>query len=92
MDGYALTLSALLIVGGSLGDHYGRKRMLLFGLVGFGIASVACALAPNAGVLIGARMLQGVAGALLVPEGLAILAAVHTDDAERGQAIGAWAG
>ncbi len=92
VDGYALTLSALLIVGGSLGDHYGRKRMLLFGLVGFGIASVACALALNAGVLIGARMLQGVAGALLVPEGLAILAAVYTDDAERGQAIGAWTG
>ncbi len=92
VNGYALTLAALIIVGGSLGDHYGRKRMLLLGLVGFGIASVACALAPNAGVLIAARMLQGVAGALLVPEGLAIISAVYTDAAERGQAIGAWTG
>jgi len=92
VDGYALTLAALLIVGGSLGDHYGRKRLLTIGLIGFGAASVACGLAPSAAVLIVARMAQGVAGALLVPEGLAIIAAVFEDDAERGQAIGAWTG
>lgn len=92
VDGYALTLAALLIVGGSLGDHYGRKRMLVLGLIGFGIASVVCGLAPTALTLIVARMIQGVAGALLVPEGLAIISAVFTDGAERGQAIGAWTG
>ncbi len=90
VDGYALMLAALLIVGGSLGDHYGRKRLLTIGLVGFGLASVACGLAPSSAVLIIARMAQGVAGALLVPEGLAILSAVFDNDAERGQAIGAW--
>lgn len=90
--GYALTLAALLIVGGSLGDHYGRKQMLVLGLIGFGIASVVCGLAPTSLTLIVARMAQGVAGALLVPEGLAIISAVFTDDAERGQAIGAWTG
>ncbi|MGI8855043.1 MAG: DHA2 family efflux MFS transporter permease subunit [Thermomicrobiales bacterium] len=90
VDGYALTLAALLIVGGSLGDHYGRKRLLTIGLIGFGVASVACGLAPSSAALIVARMAQGVAGALLVPEGLAIISAVFDDDAERGQAIGAW--
>lgn len=92
VNGYALTLSALLILGGSLGDHYGRKRMLTLGLIGFGVASALCGIAPNIEVLIAARMLQGVAGALLVPEGLAILSAVYTDAAERGAAIGAWTG
>lgn len=92
VDGYALTLAALLIVGGSLGDHYGRRRMILLGLIGFGLASVACGLAPSSAALIVARMVQGVAGALLVPEGLAILSAVFDDDAGRGQAIGAWTG
>ncbi len=92
VNGYALTLAALLILGGSLGDHYGRKRMLIVGLVGFGVASVLCGVAPTTEVLIAARMLQGVAGALLVPEGLAILSAVYTDAAERGAAIGAWTG
>ncbi len=81
-----------LIVGGSLGDHYGRKRLLIIGLVGFGAASIACGLAPSSAALIVARMAQGVAGALLVPEGLAILSAVFDDDAERGPAIGAWTG
>lgn len=92
VNGYTLTLSALLILGGSLGDHYGRKRLLVIGLVGFGVASVLCGIAPTTEVLIAARMLQGVAGALLVPEGLAILSAVYTDAAERGAAIGAWTG
>ncbi len=92
VDGYALTLAALLIVGGLLGDHFGRRRMILAGLIGFGVASVGCGLAPSSAALIVARMAQGVAGALLVPEGLAILSAVFDDDAERGQAIGAWTG
>lgn len=92
VNGYTLTLAALLILGGSLGDHYGRKRMLVVGLAGFGAASLLCALAPTVEVLIAARMLQGVTGALLVPEGLAILSAVFTNAAERGAAIGAWTG
>ena len=92
VNGYTLTLSAFLILGGSLGDHYGRARVMLLGLVGFGVASVACGLAPQTGGLIGARLVQGLAGALVVPGSLAILTAVYTDDEERGRAIGAWSG
>ncbi len=91
MNAYLLALSALIIVGGSLGDLYGRRRVFVIGLVGFAITSVLCALAPSGEVLIGARVLQGAAAALLVPNSLAIVeAAFHEDD--RGRAIGAWAG
>lgn len=91
LDSYLVTLSALLLLGGSLGDIYGRRRVYLVGLVGFAITSVGCALAPTVEVLIAARALQGVAGAMLVPGSLAILSAVfHPDD--RGQAVGAWSG
>jgi EmrB/QacA subfamily drug resistance transporter len=92
VDGYILTLAALLILGGSLGDRYGRRRMMTVGLVGFGVTSIACGLAPTTGWLIGARALQGVAGALLVPGSLAVIRAVYTDREARGEAIGEWSG
>jgi EmrB/QacA subfamily drug resistance transporter len=91
LDGYLVTLTALILLGGSLGDHYGRKRMFVYGLIGFTIASVLCGVAPNTGMLIFARALQGVGGALLVPGSLAIISATfHPDD--RSRAIGAWSG
>ena len=84
-----LTLVSLLLVGGSLGDLYGRRRMFVIGLVGFGVTSVLCAIAPTDESLIGARALQGIAGALLVPGSLAILAATFEGEA-RGKAVGLW--
>lgn len=92
VDGYVLTLSALLILGGSLGDRYGRRRTMISGLMGFGVTSIACGLAPASAWLIGARVLQGVAGALLVPGSLAIIREVYTDREARGEAIGQWSG
>jgi EmrB/QacA subfamily drug resistance transporter len=91
LDGYLLTLSALLLLGGALGDRYGRKRVFMIGLVGFTAASLVCGLAPSSGTLIAARAVQGVGGALLVPGSLAIIDASFTAD-DRGRAIGAWAG
>lgn len=91
LDGYLLTLSSLLLLGGSLGDLYGRKRMYVTGLVGFTGASLLCGVAPSVGFLVAARALQGVAGALLVPGSLSILSAsFHPED--RGAAVGAWSG
>ena len=89
VEAYLLTLSALLLLGGSLGDVLGRRRVFIAGLVGFGACSVACALAPSAPVLIGARALQGVAGALLVPSALALIVD-HFGPDERAAAIGTW--
>jgi EmrB/QacA subfamily drug resistance transporter len=89
VEAYLLALVSLLLVGGSLGDQFGRRRMFVAGLVGFGITSVLCAVAPSTGVLIAARGLQGLAGALLVPGSLAILAATF-EGAERGRAVGTW--
>jgi EmrB/QacA subfamily drug resistance transporter len=88
-DGYLLSLSALILLGGSLGDIFGRKKVYLIGLVGFGVSSLLCAIAPDALVLIGMRILQGIFGALLVPGALAI---INTSFAakERGHAIGRW--
>ncbi|HXI45280.1 MAG TPA: MFS transporter [Candidatus Acidoferrales bacterium] len=88
--GYMATLSALLILAGALGDRYGRRRMFLVGLVGFTASSVLCGLAPNLEILILARILQGVGGALLVPGSLAILTATFEGPA-RGRAFGLWA-
>ena len=68
VEGYALFLSALILLGGSLGDLYGRKKMFALGIVVFAGASLGCALAPNVGVLIAARGVQGVGGALAMPE------------------------
>ena len=89
VEAYALFLAALLLAGGSLGDHFGRKRVYAVGVALFALASVWCGLAPNVGQLIIARALQGVGGALLVPGSLAIISASFKDDA-RGKAIGTW--
>jgi len=92
VDGYVLTLAAFLILGGSLGDRFGRRRMMMIGLVGFAVASVASGFAPSLSFLIGARLLQGCAGALLVPGSLALLRSNYSDPEQRGQAIGQWSG
>jgi EmrB/QacA subfamily drug resistance transporter len=91
VDAYTLTLAGLLLLGGTLGDSYGRRRMFVIGTVWFAIASLLCGLAPDAPVLIAARALQGVGGALLTPGSLAILQASFAQD-ERSAAIGAWSG
>lgn len=88
--GYMATLAAFLLLAGALGDRYGRRRIFLIGLIGFGATSILCALAPSLDVLAAARLLQGVAGALLVPGSLAIITATF-EGAERGRAFGIWA-
>jgi EmrB/QacA subfamily drug resistance transporter len=89
INGYLLTLAALILLGGSLGDHYGRRRIFSLGVIWFTLASALCALAPSVEVLIGARLVQGVGGALLTPGSLAIIeATLHPED--RARAIGAW--
>jgi EmrB/QacA subfamily drug resistance transporter len=88
---YALTFAALLITGGKLGDLYGRRKMFTAGLVIFTLASLACGLAPSAGILIAARAVQGVGAALMSPATLSIITATFPPK-ERGQAIGIWAG
>jgi len=88
--GYLATLAALLILAGALGDYYGRRRVFLMGLVGFGITSAICGLAPNLELLVVARIFQGIAGALLVPGALAIITATF-DGPARGRAFGIWA-
>ena len=89
VEAYMLTLVSLLLVGGSLGDQFGRRRMFVFGLVGFGVTSALCAIAPSVEFLAAARALQGIAGALLVPGSLAIVAATFEGEA-RGKAVGTW--
>lgn len=91
LDGYLLTLSALLLAGGAAGDRYGRKRVFVAGLVLFTVASVACGLAPTGAVLVVARLVQGVGAAALVPGSLALIDA-GIAEADRGKAIGLWAG
>jgi len=91
LDAYLLTLGSLIVIGGSLGDLYGRRRVFVIGLVGFSVASLACGLAPATPVLIAARAAQGVAGALLVPASLAVLSAAFRPE-DRGRAVGAWSG
>jgi EmrB/QacA subfamily drug resistance transporter len=88
---YTLTLAAFLLLGGTLGDHYGRRRVFVIGVVWFAIASAGCAAAPSATVLILARALQGVGAALLTPGSLAILQSAFAP-ADRSRAIGAWSG
>lgn len=91
VNAYLVTLSSLLLLGGSMGDQLGRRRVFVVGLAVFTAASVLCGLAPTTGLLVAARALQGVGGALLVPGSLSILAATfHPDD--RARAIGAWSG
>ncbi len=89
VDGFLLSLSALILIGGSLGDIYGRKKIYLIGLFGFTAVSLVCTLAPNSPILIAARVIQGVFGALLVPNGLAIIN-TNFPKKERGRAIGKW--
>ncbi len=89
VESYALLLSSLLLLGGSLGDLYGRRKIFLYGIVLFAIGSSWCGLAPSIAVLIVARGLQGIGAALLVPGSLAIISASYTE-AERGRAIGTW--
>ena len=91
VEAYALFLAALLLLGGSLGDHFGRKRIYAIGVVVFAAASIWCGLAPNITQLIISRAVQGVGGALLVPGSLAIISASFPE-AERGRAIGTWSG
>jgi EmrB/QacA subfamily drug resistance transporter len=89
VEAYALATVSLLLVGGALGDQFGRRRIFTIGLIGFGITSILCALAPSSAFLIAARGLQGLTGALLVPGSLAIIAATF-EGAERGKAVGTW--
>ena len=91
VTGYLLTLGALLLLGGALGDLRGRRRVFLAGLGIFTMSSILCAAAPTLAVLIAARVLQGVGGAMLVPQSLAIVTAAFRHE-DRGAAIGAWSG
>lgn len=91
LNGYLLTLAALILLAGSLGDRFGRRRMYVIGVAWFTLASAACAFAPTVEVLVAGRVLQGVGGALLTPGSLAILeASLRPED--RGRAIGLWSG
>lgn len=92
VESYALFLAALILVGGSLGDHFGRKRIFLLGTVLFAATSMWCGLANSTAMLITARGAQGVAGALLTPASLAIISATFSDQEKRGRAIGTWSG
>ncbi len=91
VTGYALSLAALLLLGGWLGDRYGRRLIFCIGVVWFVVASAACALAPDVDVLIVTRVLQGAGAALLTPGSLAIIQSAFVDD-DRGSAIGTWSG
>ncbi|HEX3274110.1 MAG TPA: MFS transporter [Gemmatimonadales bacterium] len=90
LNGYLLTLSALMLLGGALGDRFPRSRIFALGSLGFAAASIGCALAPNLVALVALRLSQGVAGALLVPNSLAMLETAFPEG-ERGEAIGQWA-
>src|ERR1700730_7605331 len=88
VSGYMLTLASLILLGGALGDLFGRRRLFVIGVIWFATASLLCGLAPNLDLLVAARVLQGVGGALLTPGSLAILqASFHPDD--RALGIGA---
>jgi EmrB/QacA subfamily drug resistance transporter len=91
LNGYTLTLASLILLGGSLGDRFGRRRVFMVGTAWFAIASLLCAIAPNIGFLVAARALQGVGGALLTPGSLAIISSSFVRE-DRPRAIGAWSG
>jgi EmrB/QacA subfamily drug resistance transporter len=91
VSGYTLSLAGLILLGGSLGDRVGRRKVFLIGVVWFALASALCGLSPSIGVLIGARILQGVGGALLTPGSLAIIQASFAPE-DRSRAVGAWSG
>jgi DHA2 family methylenomycin A resistance protein-like MFS transporter len=92
VDGYAIALASLMLAGGIVGDLHGHKRVVLTGLAGFGLASLGCAVAPSAAVLVVFRILQGVGAALLLPGTLAVIAHAFPERAEQARAIGIWAG
>ena len=89
VTGYAVTLAALILLSGALGDRLGRRRVFVVGVIWFTVASLLCTLAPTVEVLVGARLLQGIGGALLTPGSLAIIESVFAIE-DRGRAIGAW--
>ena len=91
IEGYALFLSALILLGGALGDLYGRRKIFTYGVVLFAAASIACALAGSIEILIAARCVQGIGGALLTPGSLALISAAYSGE-QRGRAIGLWSG
>ena len=91
INGYTLSLAALILLGGALGDRWGRRRVFLVGVVWFAVASALCGLAPTAPLLVGGRVLQGVGGALLTPGSLALIAASFRQQ-DRSRAVGAWSG
>jgi EmrB/QacA subfamily drug resistance transporter len=88
-NAYLVTLGSLLLIGGSLGDIFGERRVFALGVAGFGATSLACAVAPTVEILVAARALQGVAGAVLTPAALAVIVA-NFEPSERGKAVGAW--
>ncbi|WP_443333527.1 MFS transporter [Streptomyces sp. CB00455] len=91
VNAYLLTLAGLILVGGALGDRFGRRRVFVLGVVWFAVGSLLCGLAPNAGVLVASRALQGVGGALLTPGSLALIqGSIRPGD--RGRAVGLWSG
>jgi EmrB/QacA subfamily drug resistance transporter len=90
VNAYLLPLSALLLLGGALGDHYGRRRLLVAGTTLFGVSSLTCALAPSLPLLLAARGAQGIGAALLLPNSLALLNAAYSGE-KRGRAVGIWA-
>jgi EmrB/QacA subfamily drug resistance transporter len=91
VNAYALTLAALILLAGALGDHFGRRRVFIIGVTGFAAASLLCGLAPNAEILVAARALQGIGGALLTPGSLAIISSSFAAT-DRARAVGAWSG
>ena len=92
VDAFVLALASLLLTGGTLGDMFGRRKAFMTGVALFTAGSVVCALAPSTGVLIAARLLQGVGGAVMLPSTLSILTNTFPDARERARAIGLWAG
>lgn len=92
ISAYTLFFSAALLTGGALGDRYGSKQVLLISVAGFAITSALCGFAPNAGTLVAARCLQGLAGAAMLPGTLSIITRVYQDPAARARAIGLWSG
>ncbi|MCX4091854.1 MFS transporter [Nocardia sp. alder85J] len=91
VDGYVVAIAGLLLAGGTLGDRFGHRRVLLAGFALFGVASLACALAPTVTVLVGGRVVQGVGGALLLPSTMAVIVDVFPERGEQARALGTWA-
>lgn len=92
VDGYMITLAALLLICGTVGDRIGHRRVVLAGLTVFGLASLGCGVAPNIELLVAARAVQGIGAALLLPGTLAVITDLYVDRAARARAVGIWAG